>query len=161
MKILFLDIDGVLNSQAYWRRRPVIYRKRIHDLDREAMARLNTVLDRTGATVVVSSTWRIGHSRVELQQMLNAYGFTGTVFGKTGTGKDRKKLRGLEIQAWLDTHGSVGADKGFKHHIESFAIVDDDSDMAHLMDHLVHTTNQDGLQDEHVEVLVRMLGEKL
>lgn len=156
-RILFLDIDGVLNSHAYWHRRPVIFRDRMHDLDREAVARLNTVLDRTGAVVVVSSTWRIIHNRLELQDMLTQYGFTGRVLGCT---TKKHMERGLQIQQWLDDQARR-AEHSPRHTVQSFAIVDDDADMAHLMPHLVltHLQGDDGgLQDHHVERLVAMLG---
>lgn len=153
-RILFLDIDGVLNSHAYWR--STGRQLHLHDLDRKAVTRLNAVLDRTGAMVVVSSTWRLHHSRVELQEMLTRYGFTGTVLGTT-TKKHAK--RGLQIQEWLDNPRY--AHKDSPHYVESFAIVDDDSDMEHLLPHLVQTHMQGddgGLQDKHVEQLVSMLG---
>lgn len=159
MKVLFLDIDGVLTSHAYWRRRPGIIVDRLHDLDREAVARLNTVLDRTGAMVVVSSTWRLHFNRVELQEMLTKSGFTGIVFSTTT--REHMKKRGLQIQAWLDNPRY--ANKESHRYVERFAIVDDDADMAHLLPHLVRTHmhgDDGGLQDEHVEQLVTKLGEK-
>jgi len=153
-KILFLDIDGVLNSHAFWL--STGRQRHLHDLDRKAVARLNTVLDRTGAMVVVSSTWRLHHNRTELQEMLGAYGFTGIVFGATI--KESMK-RGLQIQQWLDEPRY--SRKQSRHYVEKFAIVDDDSDMAHLLPYLVQTHMQGddgGLQDEHVEQLVALLG---
>ncbi len=160
MKVLFLDIDGVLTSHAYWR--STGRQISLHDLDRKAVTRLNSVLDRTGAMVVVTSTWRLHFNRVELQERLDRYGFTGTVLSATGTGKDRKEKRGLEIQAWLDNPRY--ANKDSRHYVERFAIVDDDTDMAHLLPILVQTHmhgDDGGLQDEHVEKLVARLGEKI
>lgn len=55
--------------------------------------------------------------------------------------------RGHEIQRWLSEHPEV----------TSFAILDDDTDMAHLYDRLVLTDCEDGLQAEHVERLVVLL----
>jgi hypothetical protein len=56
--------------------------------------------------------------------------------------------RGHEIQAWLSRHREV----------TEFAIVDDNSDMAHLRDRLVLTSWATGMLDEHADRLVAMLG---
>lgn len=53
MKIIFLDIDGVLNSH-----RTPNPRKLPYIVDRKLVARFKRVLKRTGAKVVLSSTWR-------------------------------------------------------------------------------------------------------
>jgi histidinol phosphatase-like enzyme len=54
MKIIFLDIDGVLNSAATPnpRKFPFI-------VDKKLRARLERLLKRTGAKVVLTSNWRI------------------------------------------------------------------------------------------------------
>lgn len=57
--------------------------------------------------------------------------------------------RGLEIQAWLDRDGYKGV----------FVIVDDDSDMAHLMPHLVKTDNNVGLTEERAGEIIKRLNE--
>ena len=53
MKVIFLDIDGVLNCKKTPnpRRLPYI-------VDRRLLSRFKRLLDRTGAKVVLSSTWR-------------------------------------------------------------------------------------------------------
>ena len=56
-KIIFLDIDGVLNS--------VEYRKRIQctgrvEMDPQLLSLLADLVNKTGAKLVISSTWRIG-----------------------------------------------------------------------------------------------------
>ncbi|WP_375414590.1 HAD domain-containing protein [uncultured Bradyrhizobium sp.] len=53
MKVIFLDIDGVLNCGKTPNPRKFPY-----IVDRRLLARLNRLLDRTGAKVVLSSTWR-------------------------------------------------------------------------------------------------------
>src|SRR5687767_10572458 len=55
MKIVFLDIDGVLNT----RRSCHAQRGRPRPFDVDAISALNRVLRQTGARVVMSSTWRI------------------------------------------------------------------------------------------------------
>ena len=53
MKVIFLDIDGVLNS-----RKTLNARKFPYAIDQELLTRLLQLLEQTGASVVLSSTWR-------------------------------------------------------------------------------------------------------
>jgi hypothetical protein len=53
MKIIFLDIDGVLNCKSTPNPRKFPY-----IVDEKLLKRFNSVLERTGAAVVLSSTWR-------------------------------------------------------------------------------------------------------
>jgi HAD domain in Swiss Army Knife RNA repair proteins len=53
MKIIFLDIDGVLNC-----RKTPNPRKLPYIVDRKLLKRLVRLIERTGAKVVLTSTWR-------------------------------------------------------------------------------------------------------
>jgi hypothetical protein len=53
MKVVFLDIGGVLNCKAT--RNP---RKLPYVVDAKLLKRFHRLLERTGAKVVLSSTWR-------------------------------------------------------------------------------------------------------
>lgn len=166
MKIIFLDIDGVLNCWSCLS----AYIEENHDNDciaTEHVAHLNAIVKRTGAKVVISSTWRILMHMEDIKEHLDWAGFQGEVIGKTPRlGRDR----GHEIQAWLDFHSDkptrfqrlVRAVKRFfgwdDDTIESFVILDDDSDMVHLKPYLVKTSMENGLLEEHVEKAVKVLG---
>src|SRR5690348_10404441 len=54
MKVIFLDIDGVLNSASTPNPRKFPY-----IVDDRLLARFKELVRRTGATVVLSSTWRV------------------------------------------------------------------------------------------------------
>jgi hypothetical protein len=54
MKVIFLDIDGVLNCKKTPNPRKLPY-----VVDKRLLARLKKLLARTGAKVVLSSSWRI------------------------------------------------------------------------------------------------------
>lgn len=154
--VIFLDVEGVLCSTDWQARRDEIQRfidespeGIMGGVDPAAAARLNRVTDETGAALVVSSTIRDDwDSFAECREALQFYGITGRIIGRTprfsGT-----KVRGLEIQAWLDENPWV----------ERFAIIDDDSDMHHLTHRLVKTSFQHGMLDEHALALVKMLTE--
>jgi hypothetical protein len=94
-RVVFLDIDGVLAPIRRW--------DRYEDLDPACIGVLNEIVARADADVVVSSTWRYGKTVAELQAMLDAQGFTGTVVDKTPTDLFGA-TRADEIAAWLAAH---------------------------------------------------------
>lgn len=153
MKVVFLDIDGVLNHWEYLKRmRASGARSRgcttESHLDPECVGRLNGLLRRSGAKVVVSSTWRILHSIESLQETLEARGFEGGIIDFTTTAD--LGCRGAQIEAWLDSHDEV----------ESFVILDDDGDLEPLCAYWVQTSLFDGgLNEEHVETAIQILSE--
>jgi hypothetical protein len=154
MKVLFLDIDGVLNSHSFWKRRVELAHSMDDKIDPLAVQRLNRLTDETGAKIVVSSTWRLPYVWSNQFDMLATniknIGITAEVIGMT---PDHKKSygRGGEIQAWMTKAWEDGLN------IESFVIIDDDSDMDHLLPFLVKTTFTDGLQEEHIESAIKIL----
>jgi hypothetical protein len=157
MKVIFLDFDGVLNHLDHFRATSGKRSSEAEGLDIECVKRLNRIIEATGAKVCVSSTWRLGKTLCGLRDILNDRGFVGKVVGKTpelrgvspaGTPQER----GDEIQRWINdwTRPTRGVD--------SFVILDDDSDMAHLKHLLVQTSFHDGgLLDCHVERAIRIL----
>lgn len=144
MRCLFLDFDGVLNNRKF------LLESEEEDPDREldpkAMRLVNDLISRSGAEVVVSSSWRMGKAIPTLQRILDNAGFNGRVLDATpeidvlpdGT----RAIRGNEIQHWLTTTD---------HEVESFVILDDDSDMGDLMPYLVQTSFDTGITQDHVE----------
>lgn len=191
IRVLALDIDGVLNSERFLHARGCTtselgtkYRQShpLRMIDPVAVQRLNRVLAATGAVCVLSSAWRIIHELDAVQGYLEHHGFIGKLIDRTpGYGdllerqaieRDGQRIvpgycRGVEIQAWLD-EPAVWTGTGFidggplspprRNLIKRFAIVDDSDNMGHLKPYLVRTTWQEGLQDEHVGLLIKMLG---
>ena len=169
MIVIFLDVDGVLNSSAYMIANPGSFDRAswITMLDPIACGRLERVLVATGAQIVLSSTWRKRFNARQMQGMLRRRGApSAEVIDVTPNGvlvnncqrapnkcvepgvfSDRYGVRGHEIQRWLTLHPEV----------MNFAIIDDDSDMVHLMQRLVHTSWLTGMLDEHVDGLIEML----
>ena len=98
-RVIFLDFDGVVAPIRRW--------DRYEDLDATCIQVLNEIVNGSRADVVVSSTWRHGKTVAELQQMLDAKGFTGRVVDMTPTlpaGADRAE----EIAAWLAGNDVAG-----------------------------------------------------
>jgi hypothetical protein len=152
MKILFLDIDGVLITEASAR----YYRwldKDAPESDKGwrtwcpiATNNLRILLDRVpDLQIVLSSSWRTGRTIKECADLLEENDIDRTrMVGRTGATVDSQP-RGIEIQLWLDEHPEV----------IRFAILDDDSDMAHLMDRLFKTEFSVGLTLPSVQDIYR------
>lgn len=170
MKILFLDIDGVLNSDELFRsfeQAQARYEatngegRKLFDmihmetmLDPKLVANLNKVIEATSCKVCLSSSWRT-HVELDLMQtMLENKGFIGQLISKTPKRRNDWGVRGLEINDWLEDFTMEHGD------LESFAIVDDNDDMEPHMAHLVQTDMAEGLTEEKAdELIARLNGE--
>lgn len=146
-KIIFLDIDGVMNVCT--RERDVygsLFHKQFND-------NLRRVIDSTGAKIVISSSWR--HSGLKaMQDMWKNRGLAGEVVDVTPNRSSKyydepnfKNLpfherleRGFEIQDWMD-----------KNPVEKFAIADDDTDMLESQMYAFVCTADNWHHTDHVE----------
>lgn len=165
MRVLFLDMDGVVNSDRYFRRRGAraykgedLRRNFVEMIDPATIPLLNEIVARGRAEVVISSSWRVPWQYGEIEAMLRQRGFVGNVIGSTPTRiaapePRRYTQRGTEIQVWLDNYPDAAGPE----HVESFVILDDSDDMAHLAHRLVLTSWMRGLEPDHVEPAIRLL----
>lgn len=157
MKVIFLDIDGVLNGFAEYTA-PAIPN---HEWDPSVMQRcgialelqwdqvkrMNRFIDETGAKVVLSTSWRKGDDLwwESLLQTFEHAGFPrSAIIGKT---PNLHSSRGDEIQAYLDEHPDV----------TNFVIFDDINEMYNLLDNFVQTNYQLGVQDVDIEKARKIL----
>lgn len=124
MKVIFLDVDGVLNSEK------LIKEKKGDIIDRSKVRILKNIIEKTGAKVVLSSGWRLwfddnllpkdGYSQL-LYEALK--GFNIELFDKTPdfsteeirTRKTFSHIKGKEILNWLDNHKEI----------ENYIVIDD------------------------------------
>lgn len=164
MKIIFLDVDGVLNSEDDLE----VYRKQnnitgciLYDnIEDRPLNLLQEIVDATGAKIVVSSSWRLGYLR------RSKHGKIDTLFNKLRSALESKHLsiydvtpylpgqeRGAEIQEWMYQ---------CKENIENFIILDDDSDMGPFKEsqEFIHTTYKHGLTEELKDLAIEILGTK-
>lgn len=117
MKLIFLDIDGVLATRESYKTVSVLKvgSKRYSSLDLRAIVNLQLVLDQTKADVVISSSWRKLYSLAELRHILDQESLDCQVVGVTPS---HAHGRGAEITQFLVTLPTPPV---------SYVILDDDA----------------------------------
>jgi hypothetical protein len=105
-------------------------------------------MEKTGARLVLSSSWK--HLGLDpVNDHLIKYGVREKCIDKTpGVPENFHVQRGDEIAKWLINT---------KEKIESFVILDDDSDMCGLFSRLVQIDRAYGLQSKYVERILELL----
>jgi hypothetical protein len=135
-RFVFVDVDGCLINMAAYQ---FSHEKACREAPTaDCVAALNRITDETGAAIVVSSCWRIGRTVAELRELFGAWGITGVVLDKTP--HLMNVVRGVEINEWLRVYR-----ERFPELTVTFAILDDDADMADLRPYLVRTKIKLGL----------------
>ena len=154
MKVIFLDVDGVLNSDEYFDKIKNVNICGIEsEIDVEKIKLLKKAIDETGANVVLSSSWRYTKNAQYLKELLLRYGI------KIDSTPLIQNKRGLEIKQWLLNHPEV----------EKFVILDDeifDSYDEELIKRLLKISNcnghgyGEGLLLKDVDEIIERLGRK-
>lgn len=141
MKVLFLDVDGVLNSSD-----STNFKNNLWPVDDYMVFMVGKIQLDTDCSIVISSSWR--HHPEAMSLLREKF---NNVIDKTGhsdeVGYDEKP-RGHEIQAWLEAHPEV----------EKYAILDDDSDMLdEQLPNFFQTTFEKGLTPEIAKAVTEHL----
>ena len=154
MKIIFLDIDGVLNTDRQIR---INNLEQIKDIkfDPIAMKNLKKIVEESKAKIVITSTWRVhrqdnGYLWRELIRNFEMYNLdTNTLLDITPVIDRNMKteLREKEILDWLTKHKNI----------EKFVILDDQWDMGGLNSHFVRCLSFRGLTNENAEEAILKL----
>lgn len=145
-KILFLDIDGVLNSFDWmWSHRGADMDQYGHSFDPRCVRWLEHIIEVTGCKIVISSSWR--HAGISTMcKMWIVRKLPGPIWGQTG--KERMQ-RGDEVQSWLDINKDL---------ITSYCIVDDENDFSEdQQQFFVHTNGELGLTRETALKAIKIL----
>ena len=153
MKVLFLDVDGVLNCVEDWIEEDVLghpFNKGCNQINRTKLALLQRVVNETGCKIVLSSTWRKFFELPVFHAMLKDRGFVSEAdvfIGKTPE-KFSNSVRGVEIRMWLENHPEV----------TTYAIVDDDNDMLEVQTpYFVRTDNSRGMSYKDAVAIIAIL----
>ena len=100
MKVIFTDIDGVLNP--HWKNK----------WSKSAIKIYNQICKEYDLKPVITSTWRINHTKEQLQKIFNDQGIEVEIYDYTP--HIDQKDRGLEIKEWLSNNK-----------VDNFVIIDD------------------------------------
>lgn len=147
MKILFLDIDGVL-LPGHW----LMQHRDPRYIQPAKVELLNLICQETGCIVVVSSTWRFDD---DCRDRLIRAGFTGEFHDHWRTllqdepdedGLYFAKPRSYEIQHWIDAHKP-----------EHFVVLDDLPHAFNDKSVFVRTDFDIGLTLMHVKDAIKIL----
>lgn len=151
--IIFLDIDGVLNSASYQmlmvQNDCTIEDKYGHLFDPECVKQLGRIIDATGAQIVISSDWKDTLGLDGLREMWRERKLPGAIIDVTPTFSSH---RGDEIERWLENTDEVN----------SYAIIDDMPGAnfnSSQQIHLVRTDGYLGITPKIAEKIIKILQE--
>jgi len=138
LKVIFLDIDGVLNSAQYYKTvdRTKKDWNRFNPLAVEMIRRLVEEYD---ASIVFTSTWRYGLVK-ELKNELNKSGLIKYLHKDWKTLVIHPNHRGDEINLWLNNHLEA---------IDYVIIDDDENILEEQKNRFIKTDINDGMTEEH------------
>ncbi|MEK6733378.1 MAG: HAD domain-containing protein [Candidatus Omnitrophota bacterium] len=154
LKVIFLDIDGVLNSYNYMDvlylkgERSTAEEKSTPALDPQAVENLRIIVERTGAKIVVTSNWR-NKGLQWIQELWKQNRLPGNVIDIT----PQRRNRVFEIRRWLKSK-----------HVENYVVLDDDfTDIEVRMigvAHFVDIHPKYGLREDDVRNAAKLLNSK-
>jgi len=171
MKVLFLDIDGVINTVGaevgyhymgykFPFRKPRTEEFLTKHFDPACMYYFYTIIEETGCKIVVSSTWRHGSSLDDMKGWFLDDVISSAIIDKTKSldpdkhpalvDKRGRIQRGEEIYEWLERHPEV----------TTFAVLDDDNDMDAIRMNFFQTDSHDGLKRELAQKVISFLNNK-
>ena len=164
MKVIFLDIDGVLNANEDFggRNKPNPSIHGILGVTTARIKRLKQIVDKTDAKIVLTSSWK--------EAYINNTKYHVDIYGKYLREKLRKsnvyifdttlnyeskgsEYRGAGIKAWLNAHKNV----------TNWIVLDDEIFCDYdkdIMNHLIKTSYETGLTDELVNKAIDMLNQE-
>ena len=165
-KYIFLDFDGVITTL-----------KSRYNLDKSKCDLIQRIIDKTGAKIVVTSSWRystVEETKSSLTKIDDRVTFTprwvDDIVGVTIRAfqyLDKSKIhldtpRGVEIKQWIDTH--IHSDNGHNYLYKQvgkdfeYIILDDDSDMLlEHSNHFIKTDAYEGITEDQVELAIKIL----
>lgn len=157
MKVIFLDVDGVLNSEEF------LESNHKEAINRASVSILKDIIDKTGAVVVLSSGWKLwfdenmmprdGYAQ-QLSDVLHEYDIA--LFDKTPdfsteeirAAKTFSKVKAQEITAWLHAHKIV----------RKYVVLDDlYLGVPEINAHLVKTDARIGITEQDATCVIDMM----
>lgn len=172
-------MDGVLNSMPdrkvidTWKKtNEESYCRKLYGIDPDLVKYLKLILDRTGAKIVFSTSWRYFKDhpiegsdwRKSLADQLEVSTdiFIGDIPDisecEEWCNGNYTRRRGIEIKSWINNHPDITKSENFK-----FCIIDDEvSDIIPVFGEncVVHTDCKTGIQMKDADRVVRILNDE-
>jgi histidinol phosphatase-like enzyme len=149
VKILFLDIDGVLNSEETLKKntRGAHEFHGVVGIDPYLALLVNRIIEETGCEVVLSSSWRgSAHAHAYIEMCIGHK--LKDITPRCCTG-----IRGVEIYRWIQENIPHTERDALK-----YAILDDDSDMLLWQkDNFFQTSFKTGITEEMSKTIIAHL----
>ena len=151
-KYIFLDFDGVINTQN-------------DKFDKNAMANLRRLLEKTDAKVVISSTWRL-QGMEYIQQLWQEHHMQGEVIGLTPSCNSTNFSNVDGQEEWQGLHGCKGLEIAEWLRLNAkepyhYVILDDEEDILfNQREHLVKVDGSKGLDKADVRAAIQILNTK-
>ena len=154
MKLIFLDIDGVLNCMGSKSRCEGFI-----GIDNDKVKRLKQIVNKTNAKIVLTSTWkRHWHKNADLND------YSGNYLNRKFK---KQSLRIMDKTTDDSIHrgtGIIDYINNFHTDVESWIVLDDeyfpDYKELGILDHMVKTEFIKGLQERHVDLAIELLNKE-
>lgn len=180
MKVLFLDMDGVLVPFSS------------HGVEPKLLAQLKRIHDATGCKVVLSSAWRVFKSSTEV---VNQHLISAQIHPLIGQTPQLSMERSKEIVTWMETHEEVrqtklvrllatSQEEGQSEEVRQLVLAEleevraeeithwvavDDMNLSifsskssyAMRGHFVHTDSMAGLVEDRADLAIRILTDAL
>ena len=149
-RVVFLDIDGVLNSEEYFINRDTSVPRESHEdylvfnLDKILIDKLNKIIRQVKPIIVLSSSWRV-YDMDKINRALRRKGFCSTIMFKTA--RPSNDDRGKEIKDLIQ-----------KNDVKDYVVIDDDSfdiESDIPKEQFIKTSWKKGLEDSHVNYITK------
>lgn len=161
MNILFLDMDGVINtSKTDIDNNVFINGIEYHDtfFDKTLVNNVNILCEKFNLKIVCNSTWRFYYSNDILIKLLKGVGLSAPIIGQTTHDrldkehennirkgfKSQSRYRGMAVSKWLEENKEIN--------IEKYLIIDDNINAGHGhdIDKFVNTNVNNGF--DHIKL---------
>ncbi len=162
-KVIFLDIDGVLNTERWYRQMDKDTKKDRYGypFDPESVLNLSKIISATGADIVISSSWKFWGLSA-MKEMWEERSLPGEIIDITPNRMSDEMLlkvdfedwstmagKGHEIKEWLQNNGEK---------VSAYVIIDDENDLLpEQQEHFVEISPETGITKEDTAAIIQLL----
>lgn len=157
MKIIFMDIDGVLVNK-WSKSQPIArwYDNSIYPFSPQAVKHVNYIIEQTGAQMILSSEWRFRYNPETIEQIFR-FNKVKQIPEKIphnflGEFRDRDNMYELKRSKEIEVYVKENKIKDF--------VILDDWEVYCFPERLVRTVRDEGLKEKHVPRVLEILETK-